>query len=193
MRVRTHIVYDDDLSRESTVRKQFMASGMFYSNKSTDPINLNLHVAPGCKRLRMSKGNMNRLFFLVSQIIQHESIHKRQTRYCPDTSLHVKPAKVSKRLSSARAKEISYLSSPDELEAYANDVALEIRSYYPDMPLQEVFAKIDSLRHMVSFGFYLKAFRGIEWARIRKTLLRRVWKIYPTTVPVFRIETERAS
>jgi hypothetical protein len=187
MGVRTELVSDPEMLVSPGPKKQFMISGSFNPSRKHRPITINIHVAPTRKKIVFGRKGMNRLFFLVSQTIQHEAIHRRQERTRPNSSLSSVAITTNKRMSIHRANDISYFSAADELESHAHDIAMEIRYFYPHLSMKSANKKINSLSRLTSFRAYCRAFRGIKWTQIRSVLLQEVWRIFPDIVTPIKV------
>lgn len=115
--------------------------------------------------------------FLLSQVIQHETIHQLQWLNRQSHS------EVHKRFASqCETVDQLYLADVDELDAYAHDIAMEIKFRYPRRDPYRVVCTIDKTRKLWSYNYYRRAYRGVEWSSIKKHLLRRVVKWIPHVV-----------
>ena len=70
----------------------------------------------------------------------------------------------------------SYLSNPDEIDAYSHDIAMEIKYFYPNRKPHTIINRIDKFTKLYSYKKYKEAFKGTEWDRLRISLLRKCWK-----------------
>jgi hypothetical protein len=165
----------------------FYVSGVYHFDGRHKPITLTIHLHPEQKSLRLSKIRMNRLFFLVSETIQHEKIHQQQCRKRPKIDPEKTKVYHSDRMSKVRADEIKYLSDITEVDAYSHDICQEIRQYYPELSIREAFQNITSLHKVKSYKNYSKAFKGTNWDTLRKTLLRKAYKWMPQVFPIFQL------
>ena len=106
--------------------------------------------------------------FLVSQVICHELIHYMQDLARDGNGQSLKHTRKYKK------QEQRYLSDPDEIQAYAHDIAMELQRHYRS----DVFG---ALRHVgkkrksFSIKYYNKTF-GKGDCEIRRRLLRHVYK-----------------
>ena len=115
--------------------------------------------------------------FLVSQTIQHETIHQDQFKHREDKG---EKATIDFKLTYQNIVEDRYyLSDNDEIDAYAHDIAMEIKHFYPHMDPYFVLKTISYKRKLSSYTYYKKTFRGCDWKDIKKRLLLKTYKWIP--------------
>ena len=115
--------------------------------------------------------------FLVSQTIQHETIHQDQFKF---RELCEEEITIDFRFTSLNTVEDRYyLSDNDEIDAYAHDIAMEIKHFYPLSNPYDVLRSIGSKRKLPSFSYYKNTFKGCEWSDIKKRLLLKTYKWIP--------------
>lgn len=115
--------------------------------------------------------------FYLSQVIQHETIHKDQWQH---RDRDEDPVKLDFRnLSGTKEEERSYLSDLDEIDAYAHDIAMEIKYFYPKKDPYDVLKHISKTRKLCSYNYYRKIFRGCDWSMIKNKLLLKTFKWMP--------------
>lgn len=159
--------YDNFLCNE------FSFGGLYdmYENKKYIILNL----SKKHRKFEMCSKTFKDFKFLLSQVIQHESLHQCQWSYRPEEK---EPVHVDFRdlgVGSSLKEERKYLSNVDEIEAYGHDIALEIKHYYPRTDPLKVLRYVDRYKRLTSFFIYKKAFKGIEWDNIKKRLLRKAY------------------
>lgn len=114
------------------------------------------------------------LVFNISQTIHHESVHQNQLLYRKGIEEYTK---IDFRvLKGTLDEDRSYLADLDEIDAYAHDIAMEIKHFYPHMNPYEVLSEISKKRKLSSFTYYKKTFKGCDWSRIKKRLLSKTYK-----------------
>jgi hypothetical protein len=180
--VRTCIVQDPDMLKSPFKRSKFAVSGWFDMDGRKMPITMNINV-PNKDDLCLTKKQMNRMLFYVAQTVQHEYLHKLQCRKKPDIDKNDVKVYYSDRLSKKRVDEMVYLADEWEVDAYARDIAHEIKQFYPQLGVREALRNIVSLRKVNSFKHYSKAFKGTNWDVLRRTLLKKVWKWLDRVIP----------
>ena len=127
---------------------------------------------------RLQPNEWKRFKFLVSQVIQHETIHQVQW-------LHRDPCDEKVQLDfrnfngGSREEEKLYLSELDEIDAYGHDIAMEIKFFYPNRDPIEVLSNINKCRKLWSYSYYKKTFRGDDWQQIRHKLLKKTYQWLP--------------
>ena len=115
--------------------------------------------------------------FLVSQAIQHETIHQYQWQ---NRDAGDEPVKLDFRnLVGASEEDREYLSDPDEIDAYGHDIAMEIKFYYPKKNPYQILANLDRTKKISSYLYYKNTFKGCDWSNIRKKLLLKTYKWIP--------------
>ena len=121
----------------------------------------------------------NSFKFFISQVIQHETIHQNQWMQRDEV---VEPVECDFKIlfgSSSKEEEMDYLSDPEEIDAYAHDIAMEIKFFYKQKDPYDVLRNINKLRKIPSYSIYKKAFRGCDWNDIKKSLLLKTYKWIP--------------
>lgn len=167
------------LPKES-VRQSYAFSGYFDTEKEKTPIVLTLHRPPSRKAFKFTKRNYNSFIFLFSQIVQHEKIHESQFYFRPEQAERKVKVFHSDKISKKRLDEIEYLREWCEIDAYAHDIAMEINAYHKNKNPHSVLRHIDRHQKLYSYNIYKKAFKGTDWHRLKKSLLRKVWRWIPS-------------
>lgn len=181
---RIRVIQDEELRMKRGSKRQYCAvSGYFDTGKKKAATMIVLHVSPSKKTFKMTKSRYNNLRFIFSQIVQHEFIHKSQYMFRPEQSERLVKVYYSNKLSKERLKTIEYLSTWCEIEAYAHDIAMEINNYYSTLNPSSVIKHIDEYRNLHSYRIYRTTFEGTEWSRLKKSLLKKVWRWLPCAQP----------
>ena len=116
--------------------------------------------------------------FLVSQVAQHELVHKMQ--YRDRKGEPVDRYYVTETKKRWKQKTMDYLSDFDEIDAYAHDIAMEIKYKYPDRNPYDVVRNIMRYKKLKSLNFYKRTFKDCpDWEQTRNRLLKRVWRWIP--------------
>jgi hypothetical protein len=63
----------------------------------------------------------------------------------------------------------------DEIDAYGHDIALEIKHYYPRTDPLKILRYPTRYNKLTSFFIYNRAFKGVNWRDIKKTLIRKAY------------------
>jgi hypothetical protein len=178
--VRVLIIRDKNLIGKNYSIK---ISGEFDYYRKKNPATIYLHISPNRKNVRLSIKSLNRVVFLSYQTLMHELNHKEQNSKRPKISPVPLKIQYSNRLSKARIEDIHYYSEIDEIDSHAHDMALEAKYYYPDMSIRDIFRNVKKLRNLFVYRQYKKAFKGLNWTKLRQSLFKRVWKWFPKVIP----------
>ena len=182
IKIRTY----QDRSMTGDDAEYFYFSGYFDPDEKIHPINIFIHLEPKKRYFHFTEKNYSIFIFGLSQTIQHELIHLSQHSFKPSDSELLVDVRYTKTLSKSRKVKIDYLREWDEIEAYAHDIAMELNYYYKDYDSKLLLKKIDELPDVSTYRYYKEAFRGTKWGRVRKVLLKKVWRWMPhAEVPNF--------
>lgn len=158
--------------------REYAISGVY--NTTTDRINVIMHFTSK-KDLFLINDKMWKEFkFTISQTCQHELIHRYQTISRENVLDCNDPVEI-KFASEKLIEEKKYLSDLDEIEAYAHDLAMEIKHYYPKKSPYDVLRNIDRHKKLWSYFYYKRTFQSENWLRIRKRLLKKTFMWIPHT------------
>lgn len=177
--IRVYCIPDDTLTRPD-----FICSGTYDFNKKRQPIDIVLHFNQGNRCFNFTTQSWRRFSFLLSQVVQHELIHKcqyshRQAIENGGSTLYydIKAGEKSDK------EHMDYLAEFDEIEAYAHDIALEILHHYPDTDPYDVLRNINRRRRLWSWNFYRAAFKYSEdWSDVRHRLLKKTYLWLPIVI-----------
>ena len=162
-------------------------SGYYLQGKRGMELVVLYHVHHLRKTLCLTTKLINKILFFTSQTVQHELNHQYQFERQGE-GFYTKKIKMaySNKMSRKRAEDIEYCCVRDEIDCCGRDIAMEIKNQYPNIALKTVINTIDT-RNLLTFRFYKKTFRGVDWTPVRKALLKKVCKWYPevTVIPKF--------
>jgi hypothetical protein len=161
-------------------RQVYGFSGYFDIEKKKNAIVLNINLPPNRNTFKFTRVNYNGLIFMFSQIVQHEFIHESQFAFRPEQAERKVKVLHSNKISKKRLDEIEYLREWCEIEAYAHDIAMEINQYYSHLNPSTVIKHIDTHNKLYSYLVYKRAFKGTDWNRLKKSLLRKIWRWIPS-------------
>lgn len=116
--------------------------------------------------------------FSVSQVCQHESIHQCQWQYRDGVEFEKAPLEF-RNVEETSEEEQGYLADTDEIDAYAHDIAMEIKFYYPKKDPYWVLRNINRHRKIWSYNYYKKTFRGEDWSYIKHRLFKKTFRWIP--------------
>lgn len=136
-----------------------------------------LNVSSAVKTLNLSRADFSSFKFLLSQTIQHETIHQLQWQHRDQVE---DPVKLDFRnIHGTITEEREYLSDKDEIDAYAHDIAMELKFYYPNKNPYYQLHNIDRLRKLPSYRYYKDTFKHCKWGKIKRHLLHKTYKWIP--------------
>ena len=155
-------------------------SGSFECRKKRRPIDILLHFSDSIQAYNFTARKWQMFRFLLSSVLQHELIHKEQYACRPvsnrDTCLYydVKAGAKSDK------EYMDYLAELDEIDAYAHDIAMEIKELYPSIDPYEVLATIDQRNELWSWFHYRDTFKDSEdWSLVHNRLLKKTYLWLP--------------
>ena len=123
---------DDAVSKD---KDMIIITGEYSPWKVRQNIELVLNYAPGGRRIKMTKKVWKNLRFDLSQVLQHELIHRRQCAHIEvpkeDWSEHNCKVYASKAKIPAKKKAQEYLGATEEIEAHAHCIMMELREWAP--------------------------------------------------------------
>ena len=129
------------------------------------------------KHYSITNENWREFKFAVSQVCQHETIHELQWQ---NRETDGEPCTIDFRnLTGSIAEEKEYLADIDEIDAYGHDIAMEIRFCYPKKDPYEILRTIDKRKKLWSYNYYKKIYKGDDWSRIKKRLLKKTFQWMP--------------
>ena len=127
------------------------------------------------KTININNQKWEEFKFQTSQVIQHETIHKYQWQ-TRDVNFESEKVDFRSLVVENDEEERSYLSDVDEIDAYAHDIAMELKHYYPRKNPYVILNKISKTRKVPSYTYYTKTFKNCEWQKIRKKLIQKTYK-----------------
>ena len=151
-------------------KDEYSFSGIYDFSKDVKYVVLN--VSSEKDTLRIDHKDYNIWSFLLSQVIQHESIHQLQYQHrtCTEVALLE-----FRDLRGSLNEEREYLSDKDEIDAYGHDMAMEIKFHYPDKNPYDILRDISKARKIASYNYYKKIFRTTKWNAVKKRLLHKTY------------------
>lgn len=154
----------------------FAVSGIYDSidNKRYVVLNFSRYY----RKYNITLDNWKFIKFGLSQVCQHEAIHQHQWQHRDSSAITQTP--LDFRRTEETIDEVrEYLADPDEIDAYAHDIAMEIRFWYPKQDYHTVLRHLTRKRKVWSYNYYRNTFRGSDWTDIKKRLLKKTFKWLP--------------
>ena len=160
---------------ENYSKDDYSVSGLYDMDKNQRHIIINFPKCSG--KIEITPKMWRDFKFSISQVCQHETIHQDQWQYRESDG---EPCMIDfRRLSETDIDEKEYLADSDEIDAYAHDIAMEIKFCYGRQDPLEVLRNIDSKRKLWSYNYYKKTFKGDDWTIIKKRLLKKTFLWLP--------------
>lgn len=152
----------------------YSVSGLY--DMDTDVRYIVLNLPKSCKYLTIDEERWKEFKFAVSQVCQHESIHQCQWSYRSGYEVEKAPLEFRNKNNEPVDELQLYLADLDEIEAYAHDIAMEIKFFYPKNNPYEVLKTAGRRKKLWSYTYYKKTFKGEDWEIIRKLLLKKTYR-----------------
>lgn len=157
-------------------KNDYSISGVYDMDEDTKYIVLNF--PKSCKTFTLKSDKWEEFKFGISQVCQHESIHQCQWSY-RNPDCYPEREQLDFRNKENREEDQEYLADPDEIDAYAHDIAMEIKFYYPKKDPHKVLQNANRYRKLWSYKYYRNTFKGEDWSEIRHLLLKKTFKWLP--------------
>lgn len=162
--------------RFSSIKKdEYSVSGLYDMSKDVRYIILNF--SSKHYDFRLAPEGWEEFKFLISQTIQHETIHQIQWEKKPEETEYVHLD--FRNLVGPDDEEKEYLAEPDEIDAYAHDIAMEIKFFYPKQNPYHVLKTINRRKKLYSYSYYKRVFKKDDWSGIRAKLLKKTYNWLP--------------
>lgn len=162
---------------EDYSREDYSVSGMYDMDEDVKYIILNF--PKSCKTFTLRPEKWKEFKFAVSQVCQHEAIHQCQWSMVSDPSLRDRQKEKLDFRIEQDDEDMDYLADPDEIDAYAHDIAMEIKFFYPKKDPYKVLQNINKHKKLWSYNYYKKTFKGEDWEEIRHHLFKKTYKWIP--------------
>lgn len=168
-------------------RKQYHISAEYTYDKKKYPIIIYFKFHPDATQLIFTKQLANDFLFRFSQTLQHECVHQDQEHHKTGAMAKTVNVQYSSNLGRERKEYIQYYTNGEELAAFAHDLALEMKQFYPMVSVSKLFQHPDQYRKLRVYHAYRDTFRNMDWEVLKKALLKKTYHWFPTVEPVFRI------
>lgn len=153
----------------------FTVAGLY--DMTTDKKYIILNLSEFTDYLYLDKTTFPLFKFFISQAIQHETIHQLQWQHRDEIN---DPVKLDFRnFAGTLDEEREYLSDIDEIDAYAHDIAMELKEFYPNKNPYEQLKKINRLKKLPSYSYYTSTFKNCNWQKVKNRLLFKTYKWIP--------------
>ena len=161
-------------------QRQYSVAGAFDMHTKHKPIEICISLNKHQKTLKIESERQWSIFkFNIAMTLQHELVHKSQWQHRDASSSTVT---YDFRALTEKARTQLYLSHIDEIDAYAHDIALQIKYFYPNKDPYAVLSNISRYTKLEDYNYYANTFRNYDWYHIKKLLLKRVYGWIPHTI-----------
>ena len=161
------------------VKHKMKIGGSFASYRKGKKIHITYLLPLRAKTITIKTRSLNRILFLTSQTLQHELIHKAQDKRRGQKFYTNRfPVTYSSRIQQKRKDDINYYSTHEEVDCFAQNIAMELVYNHPTESISQLFKNIDK-RKSQCYRRYIATFKNTEWSALRKELLKKIWKWLP--------------
>jgi hypothetical protein len=136
-------------------------------------------VSPDRDHFHFTQIRYRNFLLMLSMATHHELVHRKQFSIYKKAIHRLIPVRHSSRIGKERKADIDYYREWIEIDAYAHDIAMEIKYFYPSIDSLRVVRHIESYPKLAHFKRYATTFRGTEWGEVRKMLIRHIIKWLP--------------
>jgi hypothetical protein len=158
--------------------------GLYDFSKKRRPIDIILYHNSAQGQHNFTEKKWREFRFSVSQVLQHELIHK--TQYSHRVAFENGGATLYYDIKAGEKSDkehMDYLAELDEIDAYAHDIAMEILEYYPNHDPYKILGSLHHRRFVWSYNYYKKAFKhSSDWSEVRDRLLKKTYQWLPYVV-----------
>lgn len=175
--------------KRKALKTGIKVGGSFAGYRKGKTIVINFILPKKQNVITLNTRRLNRLIFLTSQTLQHELIHKAQDkRYGPKFYTKNFSVTHSSQVQKSRKDDIKYYSTHEEVDCYAQNIAMELVYNHPNESPHSLFKNIET-RNSQLYRRYNTVFKNTEWSDLKKALLKKVWKWLPIVVAPLKINT----
>lgn len=161
-------------------RGWFMVGGEFDPTLYRKPITLEIHIREDKGYIYFTERRKQRFIFLINQTLQHEIVHKLQFKNRGGNNFYTHHFYFTPGSSKKPSRSMEYLAMVEEIDAYAHDLALEIRFLYPLDDPKQILKNINQYKDLDTWRLYSRTFKRARWIHVRNELLRKTYKWIPT-------------
>jgi hypothetical protein len=159
---------------------QVCMSGLFDSEIESRNITITLHFGTCVDEFIFDEYSWSEFRFQLSQVVQHELLHRSQSERRQHLDNPCTLYYDVKAGAKSDKDQMDYLAEFDEIDAYAHDIAMEIKYYYPRQDPYEILGSINRRRKVWSWNYYARSFRhSSDWSEVRNRLLKKAYQWLP--------------
>lgn len=156
-----------------------MVGGEFDPSLSKNSITIDVHIREDKGYIYFTEEKRQKYIFLLNQTLQHELVHKSQFASRGTSNFYTHHYYFTPGSSKKSAKMMKYLAMVEEIDAYAHDLAMEIKYFYPFEDPKQVLKQVNNYSDLVTWKIYSRAFKKARWPQVRNELLRKTYKWLP--------------
>jgi hypothetical protein len=169
-----------ELKHHDLKTKRFcIVGGEFTPGVVRTPITIFLHVNSNKSNIYMSRKKIRSFLFTLSQTLQHELVHKYQFQRSGNQRFYTHSYYYTMGSAKGGGQSMEYLAMVEEVDAYAHDLAMEIKYHYPDIDPKEVLKNLNNYDNLTTWYIYKRVFRKARWKYVRNELLKKTYKWLP--------------
>jgi hypothetical protein len=170
-------------SIDKTTEKGWVYTGGYFHTEKDKIKHQSIEVVfsynPLDKRIVITRERFNRICRRLADVVMHEMIHMRQARARNFKSI---PGFSSYAENNKQRKEQNYLGDPDEIDAYAFNIACELYDRFSDFNVIANHLNLDQSDKRLkkdTYNWYLKTFDHKHNHTVIKKLKKRVMHYVP--------------
>ena len=165
--------------QEMKTKKFCIVGGEFTPGVVRTPITIFLRVDSNKSQIYISKQKLRDFLFVLSQTLQHELVHKYQYQRSGNQRFYTTTYYYTMGAAKSGCRDMEYLAMVEEVDAYAHDLAMEIRYHYSELDPKYVLKNLNNFNELTTWGIYRKVFRKTRWKHVRNELLKKTYKWLP--------------
>lgn len=167
-------------------RAWFMIGGEFDPCAVRRPITIDIIMREDKGYIYFTERRKQRFIFLLNQTLQHELVHKLQFINRGSQNFYTHHYYFTPGSSKTSSKKMEYLAMVEEIDAYAHDLAIEIKFFYPFDDHRQILKRINEYSDLETWKMYNKTFKKARWMHVRNELLRKTYRWLPTIQEKFQ-------
>lgn len=167
------------IPRPYAQNKLFAIGGEYDPCLTKQPITIQIYIRESLQQVYLSKKRKQEFIFQLSQTLQHELIHKHQFQRRGTKTFYTNYFYFTTGSAKRGYTTMEYLATVEEIDAYAHDLAMEIKYYYPDKDPKQVLKKLNDYSKLYTWLMYRRAFKKARWLYVRNELLKKTYQWLP--------------
>lgn len=157
---------------------KFSIGGEYFPGQYKRPVVVQIYLRADTGSLYFTPKRRKMFLFDLSQTLQHELVHKSQYEARKE-NFYTKSLHFTKGSSKTGFNKMIYLSMAEEIDAYAHDLAMEIKYHYPNENPNEILKNLSQYKKLYTWKLYSSTFKKARWLHVRNELLRKTYRWLP--------------